>query len=259
MADPIDIPLDKILRPEEPDRTEIDAEGIRELAESIREKGLLQNIIVHAEGDNFRIIAGDRRYLAHKLLDLPTIRSEVKEVTGEDIILIRAIENDQREDLLPMDRAKVYSRLRKKFEMTVEEIARKMGKNRLTIKKYLRLLELPEEFQAALNQGKLSQAVAYVLLEIGDPELRKYYLQNAIEHGCSEKTAQLWFGDYEKTKANQYYPTEGGIHIPTDPFEIKPNYYACDACSSPVDLRDVKHLAVCPGCREAIRRLNVPT
>ena len=203
------IPLDDIIEPIETLRTSIDMEKIRELSESIREKGLLQPILVRFDGNKFEILAGHRRFLAHKMIGYPQIKSIVKEVNDEDAILIRATENLQREDLSPIEEAKVYGVLRDKLGYTVEDIARKMGKNRLTIKKYLNLLQLPQIFQNAADTKALSLTVANILLAIDDEVLQHYYLQNAVENGCSQKTAELWLADYQKTKDARYYEAAG--------------------------------------------------
>lgn len=253
VAEIVRLKVKDITEPVGAHRLRIDAEAIRELAESIRERGLLQPIRVTPRNGAHEIVAGHRRWLAYKFLDLEEIDCIIADLTEEQKMIERAMENLQREDLKPIETAIVYGMLRSEMDMSVEEIARKMGKNRNTVKKYLTLLDLPDEFKAAVDLGALPISVAQVLMEIGDVELRRYYLQNAVEHGCSAKTAQLWVSDYEKTKAAEYYKTEGGIHIAPGEYEMKPTYYACDCCTQPVDLRLVKHMAVCPECVAKIK------
>lgn len=247
------IKLEDVFEPGQILRVNIDMEAIRELAESIREQGLLQPILVRSVNGKYEVVAGHRRYLAHKLIDMKTIKTIIRELDDEQVLIIRAMENLQREDLTPMEEARVYGTLRDQMKYTIEDIARKMGRNRLTIKKYLGLLELPPEFQKELNSGRLGVSVAAILAEIEDPHLKNYYFTNAVENGCSMKTAQLWVSDYNATKAAEYYQSPGGVGGLGLDYVMKPTYYACDTCFSPVDLAVMKHLAVCPLCAEKLR------
>jgi len=243
-----DISIEKVVGPMEPVRGFIDMEKVRELAESIRERGQLQDALVRPYNGKYEIVWGDRRYLALKLISAPTIRAEIRELTDEAVIVLRATENIQREDLTPMEQAKIYGQLHNRLHYSIEKIARELGKAPTTIRRYLNLLDIPEEFHEALDGGRLSVIVAEVLSVIDDPGMRKYYLTNAVEHGCSMKTAQLWVSDYNATKAAQYYAprsSEGGAPVP---FSMKPIYYACDLCSEPVDLSNAGHVLVCPAC-----------
>lgn len=251
------IALDDIVEPGTPLRVIVDMEAVRELAESIREKGLLQPILVRPQGDKYEIVFGHRRYLAHKFLGRETIRAEARDISDEECLLLRATENLQREDLSPMEEATVYGTLRNKLGYTVEEICRKMGKNRLTIKKYLRLLELPEAFQKVVDARILGIAVANVLVDIDDEVLRNYYLQNASEHGCSLKTAELWYSDYQATKAARYYQEVGGEGETGICLTSKPIYHACDVCLQAVDLSQLKHLVVCPVCWKGAQKRHL--
>ena len=255
----IAIQLSRILEPETPMRAVLDMETVRELAESIREKGLLQPILVRPRGDNYEVVFGHRRYLAHKLLGVTTINAEARDISDEECILLRAVENIQREDLSPMEEAAVYGTLRDKLGYTIEEICRKMGKNRITIKKYLRLLELPDVFKQAVDAKVLGIAVANVLVEIDDAVLRNYYLLNATEHGCSLKTAELWLSDYQATKAAKYYfPGEGGGETGAC-LIAKPIFHACDVCLQAVELNQLKHLVVCLACWKAAQKRHLDT
>jgi len=188
----INIPLSDLREPSVVIRTLINMESVRELAESIREKGVLQPILVRLDGDKYEIIAGHRRYLACKLLSEKTIPAIVKDLPEEEVLIMRAMENIQREDLSPLEEAKVYGMLRDLGGLTVEEISRKIGRSRITVKKYLTILELPEDIQKAVDKKLLPVTTASILSQIDDPELRNYYLHNAVEHGCSVKTAEQW-------------------------------------------------------------------
>lgn len=252
-----DLLLSDVIGPLEPVRLNINMDKVRELAESIREKGQLVDALVRPCDSKYEIVWGDRRYLALKFLEALTIRAEIKELTDSETIILRATENLQREDLTPMEQARIYGQMRDRLQYTIESTARQMGKTHGTIKRYLDLLDLPEEFQNALDVGQIHIGVAEILIRIDDEDLRRYYLGNASQHGCSTKTAQLWVSDYEATKAAQYYTPsvgEGGIATFSP---MKPTYYACDLCSEPVDISRAKHVLACPACVDKLRTKGV--
>jgi len=248
-----DISMEKVVGPMEPVRGSIDMEKVRELAESIREHGQLQDALVRPYDGKYEIVWGDRRYLALKLILAPTIRAEIRELTDEAVIVLRATENIQREDLTPMEQAKIYGQLYNRLHYSIEKIARELGKSPSTIRRYLNLLDIPEDFHEALDEGRLSVTVAEILSMIDDPEMRKYYLTNAVDHGCSAKTAQLWVSDYNATKAAQYYAPRSSEDGAPASFHTKPIYYACDLCSEPVDLSNAGHILACPACMDKLK------
>lgn len=246
------IPLDLIDGPETALREKIDGDKVRELAESIRSVGLQNPIIVAPRGERYEIVSGHRRFLAHKLLDVAAIDCVVRELDGKGLLLARAVENLQREDLSPLETARVYDTLRREFSYTLDEIAQSMGKNKMTVFKYLHLLELPLDFQEAVDKGLLSIGAAVELCKIDDLEFRRFYLQSAVDNGITLKTAEMWVQDYEKSRAARFYE-QGGPSLPAELGPpMPPSYGACAACHGPVDLRDMRHLAVCPSCCKAI-------
>ncbi len=137
--------------------------GLRDLAESIRQHGIIQPLVVTKKGDRFELIAGERRLRSARILGLktvPVIKREEKEQRKLEIALI---ENLQREDLNPMEAAGAYRRLMDEFNLTQEEVARKVGKARSSVANTLRLLSLPKAIQEALAAGKISEAHAKYL------------------------------------------------------------------------------------------------
>ena len=109
------------------------------------QSGLLQPILARPLNGRFEVVAGHRRYLAHRLIGEVKIKSLVREMTDEEVEIIRSIENDQREDLNPIEKAKGYKKLREKHGMSIEQIAQKMSRNRDTIIRFLNLLKIPED------------------------------------------------------------------------------------------------------------------
>jgi ParB family chromosome partitioning protein len=231
----------------------IDPDKVRELAESIRSSGLLEPILVRPSNGRYEVVAGHRRLLAHKLLGEVKIKAIVKELSDEEVILVRAIENDQREDLNPIEKAKVYKRLQEKFGWSTRAIGAKMGRSNATIARYLNLLEIPEEFQKEVGRGRLSIEVALALNEIEDPDFRNYYFLNAVENGITLDVARTWVSDYKKTKAGSV-SSEGGGQGDLGPVqESLPIYQTCVCCVGPVEVKRVRYIPVCPECEAQIR------
>ncbi|HTP58737.1 MAG TPA: ParB/RepB/Spo0J family partition protein [Spirochaetia bacterium] len=145
-------------------------ESLRELADSIREKGILQPILVEAQGNGgYMIVAGERRVRAARLVGLQKIPVVVREFTAQEKLEIALIENIQREDLSPIEAAQAYKRLMELANLNQEELAQRLGKERSTVANTVRLLKLPAEAQAAVGAGAISAGHARALLTLVNP------------------------------------------------------------------------------------------
>lgn len=153
-------------------RKQFDQESLEELAESIKQYGVIQPLLLVQKGSYYSIVAGERRWRAAKMAGLKEVPAVVKEFTPEEIAEISLVENLQREDLNPMEEAKAYQRLLKEFHMTQEQIAGKVSKSRSVIANSLRLLKLEESVQQLVESGELSMGHAKVLLGIEDTALQ---------------------------------------------------------------------------------------
>ena len=151
-------------------RMDIKDEGIKELADSIREKGIIQPIIVRRLNDGYEIVAGERRWRAAKIAGIREVPVIIRDISDREAIEISIIENIQREDLNPIDLANAYKRLMDEFKFTQEELAKRLGKNRSTITNHLRLLKLPENIQNKLKSGLISSGHGRTLLSLGTNE-----------------------------------------------------------------------------------------
>jgi len=250
MADEVihELDIDKIDPPADAFRDLIDPDSVRELAESIRSQGLHSPILVRPFDSRFEIVFGHRRYLAHRLIGEVKIKAIVRVMTDDQVFEARAVENDQREDLNPMERARVYKRLREKFSMSNRQIAQRMGRSPGVVDKYFHLLEIPEEFQDAVARKKLAMQVALKLNEIDDPGFKKFYFDAAIANGITVEVAELWVNEYRKTRTGTAYAGEGGQGESVPVQESLPIYHACHVCLDPVDIRFIKYIPVCPNC-----------
>src|ERR1700687_856062 len=140
--------------------------SIGELAESIREKGILQPLLVRRTRDGFELIAGERRWRAAQRLGIERVPVTVRDATDSESLEMALIENIQREDLNPLEEARAYRRLMEEFHLPHDDIAKRVGKDRSTIANTVRLLQLPDEVQSAIEAGLLSAGHARALLTV---------------------------------------------------------------------------------------------
>jgi ParB family transcriptional regulator, chromosome partitioning protein len=161
-----EIEVDKIVPNEYQPRKTFQNESLKELANSIKEHGVIQPVIVHRIGTNYGLVAGERRWRAARLAGLKTIPALVKEATKRELIEQALIENIQREDLNPLEAAEAYKRLQDEFKLTQEDLARRVGKERSTIANFLRILGLPKELKQGIANGELGMGHAKALLSL---------------------------------------------------------------------------------------------
>ena len=166
-------------------REDFDQQSIEELAQSIKEKGVIQPLLVRRKGDSYELIAGERRLRAANSLGLKEIPIIVRDVSDQDSLELALIENIQREDLNPIEEAHAYQHLMDKFQVTQEKISEVLGKARSTITNTLRLLKLPHEIQQEMKKGRISFAHGRTLLEIDDANQQRRLAQDIISKGLS--------------------------------------------------------------------------
>ncbi len=172
-------------------REEFDDQGIEELAQSIKEKGIIQPPIVRRKGDYFELIAGERRFRAAKSLNLKEIPVIIKDVDDENSLELALIENIQRENLNPIEEAHAYQYLINKFQMTQEKIGEVLGRSRVMVTNILRLLKLPAEVQGEMKKNRISFAHGRALLEIEDTNLQRKLAQEVISKGLSVRELEV--------------------------------------------------------------------
>ena len=167
-------------------RKDFDREKIQELADSIKENGLLQPILVTPlENGGYRIVAGERRWRAARLAGLKEVPVYVRDLSEKQVMQLALIENIQRQDLTPIEEAKAYKQLMDKYFMTQQELAKAVGKSRSAIANAVRLLELAEPVQKYLDRGELSVGHAKVLAGLSDEQLQVQAADLALSDGLS--------------------------------------------------------------------------
>ncbi len=195
-----ELPLELIApNPDQP-RTDLDDEAIAELAESLRRVGLLQPIIVRPLGDQYQIIAGERRWRAARLAGLEKVPVRVISATSAESLGLALIENLQREDLNAIEEARGYRRLLDEYQMTQAELADKVSKSRSAITNAMRLLDLPDEVQELVYQGRLSAGHARAILALPEEAARTKLAHKAVDEGLSvrevESLARLYLAGH---------------------------------------------------------------
>jgi ParB family chromosome partitioning protein len=171
-------------------RTRFEDDGIKELASSIREKGVIQPVLLKPVGGGYELIAGERRVRACRLLEFETVPAIVREVGNEESLELAIIENVQREDLNPMEEARAYRLLMDQFGLTQHEVGKKVGKERSSIANMLRLLNLPAEIQNDIEQGKLTMGHARALLACETVPAMLAMRKQILEYGLNVRDVE---------------------------------------------------------------------
>ena len=171
-------------------RKNFDEDSLMELAESIRQFGLLQPILVQDKNDHYEIIAGERRWRAAKLAGLKEIPVIIKELTDQEVVEISLIENIQRENLNPIEEAQAYKRLLTEFNLKQDEVAERVSKSRTAVTNSMRLLKLCDEVQQMVVNEMLTTGHARALLAIEDPEEQYRIAQKVFDEKLSVREVE---------------------------------------------------------------------
>ncbi len=172
-------------------RQDFDAEKIRDLAESIKARGVIQPVVVRQiDGDRYELIAGERRWRAAREAGLQTIPALIRRVDDPEALEMALVENLQREDLNPIEAARAYQLLAEKFDLTQEQIAAQTGKDRTSIANHLRLLKLPGEVQEELVRGRLAMGHARAILALPGREKQLQACTRIIARGLSVRETE---------------------------------------------------------------------
>lgn len=201
------IPVDQILPSRFQPRTVFNQDSLRELADSIRERGVIQPVIVTEKQNGFELIAGERRWRAVKSLGLKEIPAIVKIVRDSDALEMALIENIQRENLNPVEEAYAYDRLMNEFALTQEALSKKVGKNRSTVANFLRLLKLPDRIKDDLSDGRLTMGHARALLALDDEADQLRLRDEIVNAGMNVREVE------SRAKSRASKPARKGVRV----------------------------------------------
>ncbi|MBA7602913.1 Nucleoid occlusion protein [subsurface metagenome] len=249
-----EIALELIDRPEEIARLAINDEELNGLADSIRERGLQQPIKLARRGDRFLIVFGDRRYLAHRKLGLTKIRATVVDAGDDEIILDRFIENVQRVNLSPLEEAMQYQGMRDNLGMSIDKIARRVGKTAGTVDRRFRLLGMDRPLMDAVHKRLISLSVAEELWQVKEDSHRSYLLEMSCEHGVTVAVAHMWVDDWRKGQMEKDRGAAGGRG--EGPVSLAPKVYlACGFCTGPVEVGELHTISICEACLDRMNKI----
>jgi ParB family chromosome partitioning protein len=187
-----EVDIDLIVpNPHQP-RTVFDAESLAELAQSIREHGVIQPLVVSRSGDGrvYQLIAGERRLLASRQAGLARVPVIVKEASPRELLELALVENLQRADLGPLEEAIAFRRLIDEFGLTQEAVAGRVGRSRSAVANTLRLLTLPQEVQASLARGEITAGHARAILGVDDPAEQRRLWQRIVQAALTVREAE---------------------------------------------------------------------
>jgi len=199
------LPLELVQRGKYQPRRDMDPQALEELAQSIRNHGVMQPIVVRpVEGGRYEIIAGERRWRASQQAGLERVPALVREVPDEAAIAMALIENIQRENLNPIEEAVALQRLQQEFQLTQQQVADAVGKSRVSVSNLLRLIALPEEIKTLLSHGDLEMGHARALLGLpADQQVEgaRHVVARGLTVRQTEALVRQWLSSKEKPKA----------------------------------------------------------
>ena len=186
----LNVPLDQIHpNPHQPRRVFQQAR-LEELAQSIRANGIIQPLVVRMVDGHYQLVAGERRWRAAKLAEAETVPVVVREIPDNRLLEITLIENIQREDLNPMETATAFARMASELNLNAETIGLRTGKDRTTVINLMRLLQLPQDIQQLVSDGKLSAGHGRCLLSLPNADLQREVSERAIANGWSVRQVE---------------------------------------------------------------------
>lgn len=173
-------------------REVFDPDKLKELVLSIKEKGVIQPVIVRPKGDGYELIAGERRLRAAKESGMELIPAIIKDVKDDEALEIALIENIQRDNLNPIEEAKAYQRLSEEFSFTQEQISEKVGRNRASVSNTLRLLRLPDKIKEEIYLGRISMGHAKAILMLDSEQSQLELCLKIVRRGLSVREAEYF-------------------------------------------------------------------
>ena len=193
----VELKIDLIAPDMEQPRKDFSVEALNALADSIREHGVLQPIVVVREGEKYKIVAGERRYRASKLAGLLKIPAIIRTLDAQNRLELSIIENAQREDLNAIEMATAYAKLKNQFNLSPAEIAKRVGKSESSVINTMRLLNLPDDVKRAMVENNLTEGVMRPLIS-AEPDLVRKILPLIVEEGWSARRVERYMAENKK-------------------------------------------------------------
>lgn len=197
------LPLSEITPNKGQPRKSFDEDELAELADSIKQNGILQPLLVRRKGDTYEIVAGERRYQAARIAGLKEVPVVIRDVSDDEIFKLALIENLQRSDLSPLEEASGYRQLIKEKGLTQDELAKILSRSRSTITNTLRLLDLPEEVQQLVEEGRLTAGHARAILAVPSEEGRIALARKVVDERLSVRQTETLASTFSVSRADE--------------------------------------------------------
>ncbi len=208
------VPMDRVQPCPFQPRKDFTQESLRELADSIREQGIIQPLIVRKKGEHFELIAGERRWRAAQLASLTEVPVILREADDREVLELALIENLQRENLNPIEEALGYSELISTYQMRQEDVAVKVGKSRTVVANALRLLKLPADLQTYVRDSRLSVGHAKVILGLSIPAEQQLAAERIIKEGLNVRQTEELVTRLQQPAVEVTAHTRNGAAVP---------------------------------------------
>lgn len=231
------VALDRIVPSPLQPRRDFTEESLRELADSIREQGIIQPLVVRPVGDRLELIAGERRWRAARIAALVEVPVIERPATDREVLELALIENLQRENLNPIEEAAGYAQLQSQFDLTQDQVAQKVGRSRVAIANALRLLKLADPVRDAVRAGDLSVGHAKVLLGLPDPALQVTAAGQVRERGLSVRQTEELVAQFLAPKPATTTPAANTPAPARDPHVVDVESRLRDRLATRVGLR----------------------
>jgi len=223
-AEVLELALSQIRPSPNQPRKDFGKEGLEALADSIREHGVVQPVVVRESGEGYEIVAGERRWRAAGMAGLIRIPVRVIEADENRVMELSLVENLQREDLSPLEAARGIHDLIERFSLTQEQAAKKLGWSRVAVTNKLRLLQLPEEVLQMMHRGELTEGHARTLLSIDDEEERVHFARLCAEKGVSVREMEEMVRKTSRDHAPQQKKSTQTVLIPEPVLRVSERY-----------------------------------
>jgi len=193
------IEIEKIKKNPHQPRKSFDKAKLQELADSIKQYGILQPLVISKKGENYQLIAGERRFEAAKIVGLAKLPAIIRDTSEQEKLELALVENLQRDNLNPIERAYAFKKLIDQFNLIQQDIAKRIGKSRETVANTLRLLDLPAEIQRAILENKITEGHGRVILTLSDIEKQLLFFKEILKKKLSVRQAEAMARKITKT------------------------------------------------------------
>ena len=243
----VNIPIDSIIEPEDQVRTDITLEVLQGLADSIKQHGIVTPLIVLEKGDKYEVVAGHRRYLASKMVNLSVLPCIVRELDQHGQDMVKLHENFFREDVNPIDEARYFVHLHLSQNLAYSEIARLCSRSDSYINSRVALLQGGTAVLAALEAGQINFSQANEINKATSENVRAELLRITIESGATVSSLRIMRYDYEGVLRNQTQPVETENAEPGSYPDIK-HLIGCPVCKGNYPVQLIYPVSMCKGC-----------